>query len=231
MSIIKRRAPKTPGSPESRDVVTVKYKKQTCYFDAKEINFDRPGVIDACLVRGEFYEQRFLEYIAGLNIRGTYLDVGACDGTHSVFFAMCCPADHVYAFEPRDGHRKRIERTLELNDLTGKVTLSPWALSDESGEVTVQLDRREHTLKTERLDHLVRGPVALIKIDVEGMEPKVLAGATEILDQFHPRVFAEAHTDEEFEQILARLRPYGYTATGRVFNASPTYEFAAPSSP
>jgi hypothetical protein len=97
-------------------------------------------------------------------------------------------------------------------------------------EVTVRLDRREHTLATERLDRIVPGPVALIKIDVEGMEPQVLAGATDLLSRYRPRVFAEAHTDQDFERVLAQLRPHGYVATGRVFNASPTYEFVVPPS-
>jgi FkbM family methyltransferase len=208
-------------------MLTVNFNGQTCYFDSEGVNFDRPGVIDACLIRGEFYEQRFLQYIASLEIRGTYIDVGACVGTHSAFFAMHCPADHVYAFEPRAGQRARLERMLELNDLLDKVTVSSSALSDAVGEVTVRLDGREHTLSTQRLDRLVDGPVALIKVDVEGMEPQVLAGAANALRRFRPRVFAEAHTDEEFNRVRESLRPYGYRPTGRVFNASPTHEFVA----
>lgn len=208
-------------------MLTVNFNGQTCYFDSEGVDFDRPGVIDACLIRGEFYEQRFLRYIASLKIRGDYVDVGACVGTHSAFFAMCCPADHVYAFEPRAGHRARLERTLELNDLHDKVTVFSSALADAAGEVTVRLDGREHTLPTDRLDHLVRGPIALIKVDVEGMEPQVLAGATNALRRYRPRVFVEAHTDADFDHVRECLRSCGYRPTGRVFNASPTYEFVA----
>jgi FkbM family methyltransferase len=212
-------------------MLTVKFEDQVCYFDSAGTNFDNPGVIDACLIRGIFYEQEFLKYIASLEIRGVYVDVGACVGTHSVFFAMCCPADHVYAFEPRAGHRARIERTLQLNNLLGKVTVSQWALSDTGGKVSMTLDGRDHKLATERLDNLIHGPVAVIKIDVEGMESKVLAGATNLLRRHRPRVFAEAHTSEDYERIRECLRPLGYKATGRVFNVSPTYEFVVPSSP
>jgi FkbM family methyltransferase len=208
-------------------MLTVNFKGQTCYFDSDGIDFDRPGIIDACLIRGEFYEQRFLRYIASLGIRGAYVDVGACIGTHSTFFAMCCPADHVYAFEPRASQRARLERTLELNELRAKVTVFASAVSDSAGEVTVRLDGREHTLPTERLDRLVHGPVALIKVDVEGMEPQVLAGATELLRRYRPRVFAEAHEEDDIKRVQECLRPYGYRPTGRVFNASPTYEFVA----
>lgn len=208
-------------------MITVDFKGRSCHFDTAGVNLDSPGAIYAPLLRGEFYEQRFLSYIASLRIRGTYLDVGACFGTHSVFFAMVCQADHVFAFEPRAGHRARLERTLKLNDLCDKVTVSPWALSDAKGKVTVELDGRVQTLHTERLDRLVDRPVALIKIDVEGMESQVLAGATDLLRKYRPRIFAEAHTDDELKRVHECLAPFGYKATGRVFNASPTYEFSA----
>jgi hypothetical protein len=210
------------------DLITVKFNGHACHFDTEGINLEKPGAIYAPLTRGKFYEQDFLSYIASLKIRGTYVDVGACFGTHSVFFAMICQADHVFAFEPRESQRARLERTLKLNNLLDKVTVSPWALAETKGQTTVELDGREQTLHTDRLDHLLNQPIALIKIDVEGMEPQVLAGATDLLRRYQPRIFAEAHTDEEFERVYDCLRPFGYTATGRVFNASPTYEFIVP---
>jgi FkbM family methyltransferase len=212
-------------------MITVKYRGQACHFDTEGVDLDAPGGIYGRLMRGEFYEQPLLSHIASLKVRGTYVDVGACVGTHSVFFALCCPSDRVFAFEPRSSHRALFERTLELNDLHDKVTVSPLALSDAKGQVTVELDGRTQKLNTERLDSLVQGPVALMKIDVEGMEPRVLAGATELLRKHRPRIFAEAHTDESVERVLEHLRPFGYVATGRVFNASPTYEFVVPPSP
>jgi hypothetical protein len=79
-----------------------------------------------------------------------------------------------------------------------------------------------------RLDDVVRGPVAVIKLDVEGMESAVLRGAGRILSRHRPVVFAEANTEAEGESVAQVLAPYGYRATGRVFNSSPTYEYAAP---
>jgi FkbM family methyltransferase len=79
-----------------------------------------------------------------------------------------------------------------------------------------------------RLDDLIRGPVAVIKLDVEGMEAAVLRGAARILSRYRPVVFAESHTEAEGELVAEVLAPYGYLPTGRVFNATPTYEYAAP---
>lgn len=36
---------------------------------------------------GDFYEIVLLEYIKGLKIEGTYIDIGANIGNHAIFFA------------------------------------------------------------------------------------------------------------------------------------------------
>ncbi|GAB2753880.1 FkbM family methyltransferase [Streptomyces bullii] len=210
-------------------MIEIKYAGKICRFDDEGVDPECPGTMYGPLLRGKFYEHAFLDYIASLQIPGTYLDVGACIGTHTVFFALCCPSDRVYAFEPRSVAMQRLRRNLELNGLESRVETSQWALSDTEGTVDVRLDRVNHTLHTRRLDTLVKGPVAVIKLDIEGMEAQALAGAREILRNYRPRVFAEAHTEEEMAGILSVLEPHGYQATGRVFNASPTYEFMVPS--
>jgi hypothetical protein len=75
-------------------MLTVKFNGQTCCFDSEGVDFDRPGIIDACLIRGEFYEQRFLRYIASLEIRGAYVDVGAFE------MAVVFNASPTYEFVP-----------------------------------------------------------------------------------------------------------------------------------
>jgi hypothetical protein len=76
------------------------------------------------------------------------------------------------------------------------------------------------------MDNVVGGKVTLIKIDVEGMEREVLAGATDVLRRHYPVVFAEAWTEDAKNRLSEMLKPLGYAWTGRVFNSTPTYEFA-----
>ncbi|MFE9773413.1 FkbM family methyltransferase [Streptomyces sp. NPDC005931] len=209
-------------------MIEIKYAGTICRFDDEGVDPECPGTMYGPMLRGKFYEHAFLDYIASLQIPGTYLDVGACIGTHTIFFALCCPSDRVYAFEPRPGAMTRLQRNVHLNGLEDRVETSLWALSDREGTVDVRLDRVNHTLHTRRLDTLVNDRVAVIKLDVEGMEAQALAGAQDILHRYRPRVFAEAHSEEEKGRILSVLEPHGYQATGRVFNASPTYEFVAP---
>ena len=191
----------------------------------------RPHIY-APLLQGRFYEHKFLHYIATLGIKGNYVDVGANIGTHTLFFATMCNSDHVYSFEPREAFLRKLDTNVELNDVQSKVTTSIFALSDADGEVTVNLDGGDHVLVTRRMDYLITEPVAVLKIDVEGMEPAVLAGAHRILSEDAPVIFAEANTDEEFDTLTATLAAEHYVSSGRVFNASPTYEFVpAPSHP
>ena len=60
------------------------------------------------------------------------------------------------------------------------------------------------------------------------MEAAVLRGASRILSRHRPVVYAEAHDAAAVAEITQALAPHGYRHTGRVFNASPTYEFVAP---
>jgi hypothetical protein len=72
----------------------------------------------------------------------------------------------------------------------------------------------------------------VIKLDVEGMEPQVLAGARRILDHDRPEVFAEAFTAVEREALERALRPYGYRNAGKVSGTGqPVFRFTAPHRP
>jgi FkbM family methyltransferase len=206
-------------------MITVEYAGKATHFDDSGVNLERPGSIVAPLLRGKFYEARFLEYIRSLRIRGVYVDAGACWGTHTLFFAMHCPARHVHAFEPRPLVHDRLRRNIALNGVGDRVTAYAWALGERTGEVTVRLDRVTHRLATRRLDDIVKGPVSLIKIDVEGMEPDVLNGSARILRRWRPVVFAEARDQDALDRLSSCMARHRYTPSGRVFNATPTYEF------
>jgi len=122
-------------------------------------------------------------------------DVGANVGLLTLTCAVSTgPSGQVFAFEPEDGPRTQLEKTLQLNGLkwvkafglavgaqTGQQTfhISPvighsslYALPQEDGlgrDVTVQVTRLDDIIGSEqRLD--------VVKIDVEGAELDVLAG-------------------------------------------------------
>lgn len=196
-----------------------------------ESRFEWPGRSDTPymfrpFLNNEYYEQEMLDHIRSLGLKGVYVDVGACVGTHTVWFARYCRAEHVYAFEPRGWLASVVQHNVDINDLTTRVTVRQLGLADRAGSITVELEGRPEHFQVHRMDRVVKGKATLIKIDVEGMEPQVLAGSGRILRKHHPVVFAEAWTEDARERLTEMLKPFGYSWTGRVFNSTPTYEFA-----
>jgi FkbM family methyltransferase len=195
------------------------------------------------MLEGKVYEEDYLQRIRDLGRAGVYVDVGAHLGTHTVWFAMQCPSTHVHAFEPVARFARAVRTNVELNGLSGQVTVHEVGLAgSRHGEASNHLSR-EHAVgmstdepvafdvlfPTARLDDLVRDRVAVIKLDVEGMEPQVLAGARRILDRDRPEVFAEAFTAVEREALDRALRPYGYRNAGKVSGTGqPVFRFTAP---
>jgi FkbM family methyltransferase len=180
-------------------------------------------------LKNEYYEQGFLDHIRSLRRRGVYIDAGSCLGTHTVWFAVYCRSTQVHAFDPRPKCARWTQMNVDANQVAQKVIVHEVGLSDSTGEATSHLDGVDVTFPVRRLDDIVtRGQIAVIKVDVEGMEVPALKGADRILRKHRPLVFAEAFTEADRAAVEAVLAPYGYRATGRVFNSTPTYEFEAP---
>jgi FkbM family methyltransferase len=220
-------------------MLTVERYNVKLYFD--DDGFAELPYVYGPLTTGRVYEEKFLQHVRSLGLRGEYVDVGAHLGTHTVWFAALCPATHVHAFEPVARFAGMVRRNITANGLERRVTVHQLGLSDRAGRATNRLSREhqvgfmpdadaaDESFDIVRLDKVIgRRPVAVIKLDVEGMEAAALRGAKRILSKWRPVVYAEAHSPDAADEIQQVLAPYGYRPTGQVFNASPTYEFAAP---
>jgi FkbM family methyltransferase len=206
-------------------MIAVRYGGREVLFDDEGVDRTKPPHVYSFLLKNEFYEMTFLDYIHSLGVEGVYVDAGAFIGTHTLFFSIICEAEHVYAFEPRESIAKKLEKNVSLNGCAERVTVRALGLSERAEIVTVTMMDRQFTFETGPLDSLVAAPVSLIKIDVEGMEDRVLRGARRILREDRPIVFAELASKEEYDIVCALMRTMNYEPTGRVFNATPTYEF------
>ncbi|WP_087000778.1 FkbM family methyltransferase [Rhizobium sullae] len=196
-----------------------------------ELPPDIGGRIGRVLLKGRWYEQEMLDYIRGLGLGGVYLDVGANIGNHSVYFACNTKADRVLSFEPTPRARKQLNKFIELNLLYTKIAVVPYACSDAEGEIAVveslAQDAAPVKYECKRIDDVVDVPVSVIKMDIEGAEPYALRGAVRVLKESKPIMFIEAHDDRHMKDIMDIIGPIGYKITGKVWNASPTYEFVA----
>lgn len=95
----------------------------------------------------------------------------------------------------------------ELNNF-GALELIPPINSDQQNVNYVGSE----IIKTVSLDDYMEG-VDLIKIDVEGMEDKVLKGAIGLIEKYSPMFFIEIHKTNSksiFEMFLANNKYYGF---------------------
>ena len=149
-----------------------------------------------------------IDWIAGMGRGEVLVDVGANVGMYTVWAAKTRGL-RVYAFEPEAQNYGLLNRNIVLNGLGGSVKAYCVALSDQAGfselhlsefraggschSLGEQVDFKHQPAKpafsqgciSARLDDLVRDGVVPapqhIKIDVDGFEPKVIAGAAEVL--------------------------------------------------
>ncbi|MDL0434021.1 FkbM family methyltransferase [Marinobacter sp. TBZ242] len=210
----------------------------------KKVNFYLPDRDDhiqkAIRSRKEFYEIEMLSDIDGRVCKGaTIFDIGANIGNHTVFFGMFCDAGKVFSFEPHPKTCALLKDNILLNGLSHVVSCFQIGVGELPGKANISFydDKNigmarlevsgEGEIDVVRLDDVAAEhgvKVSLLKIDVEGMELSVLKGASRILENDSPCVYAEAGTDDEFFSIKKYLAKYGYSPVKR-FNATPTYLF------
>ena len=168
------------------------------------------------------YEQQVLQELAKrLRAGATYWDVGSHVGYMvAVASRLVGPTGRVVAFEPNPENVRRLRRTIELNDLRN-VTVRDVALSDHVGESQFFLN--ESSAMGSLLPGSSRTPVIpvrtstvdeelksipfpdLVKIDVEGSENTVLAGATRLFRDRRPELIVEVLTPERRRDVERRL--------------------------
>jgi FkbM family methyltransferase len=147
-------------------------------------------------------------------------DVGANAGYFSILSRELGAT--VHAFEPNPNVRTLLSRSVSLGD--GGITVVAAACSEESGTMALYLSEPGNTgltslvtpsersvevdvITLDEYAHHKRTRPNLVKIDVEGHEREVLAGASGLLESVKPIVIAEAGSAETIEL----MEGYGYT--------------------
>jgi FkbM family methyltransferase len=156
------------------------------------------------------------------------LDVGANVGVHTIRLAkLAGPDGAVTAIEPDPELARRARGNVQLNEVTN-VRVIQAAAADRAATAllyrpgTADTNRARASLlhhtyltgqtqevPTVTLDELCPDPVALIKIDVEGAEADVVAGAAATIARDHPAIIFEYAPQALGREVSS---PFGWLA-------------------
>lgn len=157
-------------------------------------------------------EMSLLPYLLAGGVHA--LDIGANHGVVALEMARCSGTGHVWAFEPTQAPRQALQRSLGLNKLQQRVTVVPVALADMPGTATFEVHdnselnarvgnagparqhSRSETVQVDTLDQAlatlgVQQDIGFVKLDAEGDELRVLAGAQHFFERHSPVVMFE----------------------------------------
>lgn len=176
-----------------------------------------------------------------------FLDVGAFTGSTAIYFADKVQGagesgGKVYSFEPAPDTFAKLEKNVAalpnvvcvhsgVGDAVGTAFLS-------GAGVSAHLRGQEGTpVPVCTVDSFVGeaglARVDFIKMDIEGLEPRALAGARKTIERFHPRLaiciyhYSE-HLYEIFEQIRSFGKPYRFHIKNSQYTEWGTVLFCAP---
>lgn len=180
---------------------------------------------------GEMDRWEIQEFQRRLVPGSVFLDIGANFGYYSVRLAVSLQKKiEVHAFEPQPVTFQRLSRNIQANGLSDVVHAHQFALSDVAGQAHMA-ERPDNSgasrltdgddgiaVQTVTLDEFA-GQAGLtrvdcIKIDVEGVEPRVLRGGRETIGKYRPAMVIEfwtpglgkaGSTPAELAGVLAEL--------------------------
>ena len=179
-----------------------------------------------------------IKFIRGMNINGkNVIDGGSNIGLYSLYFSRCIGKKGlVYAFEMQpviyqigydnailNNKKNIISYNLALSDKSngtvGFTEIDYWGEQVSSGGIRVELglNGSEHCgrIQTIALDDMDIQNVGLIKLDLEGHEPKALDGMWATIDKWKPYLIIELSPgyllDGKDEETIERIKSHGYS--------------------
>lgn len=155
-------------------------------------------------------EPETIQWINSFNNRGIFWDIGANIGLYSIYTAKKKRGIKIYSFEPSTSNLRTLSRNISINKLQNKIFVIPFALSNsknklfrlkekqfrEGGALNAfgveydfsgkkfSVENSYNTFGTSIDDLIEKKTLEIpnyIKIDVDGIEDLILAGAKKVL--------------------------------------------------
>ncbi len=198
----------------------------------------------------EAFERPLPHYLfrTALAAPGLIIDIGANTGFYSLLAACASAGNRVLACEPVPAILDILERNIRENQLQDRIRVVQFAIGDRNGSADLYIPSQEHGLiETSaslrydfKQDHSGRVPVSvrtldrvlfrpslmfrrvtLIKIDVEGHEAAVIAGAYRTIRRHRPIVFIEILPSADFDALNRFIRQNRYADVRLLPDSSP----------
>lgn len=211
----------------------IEYEGKTIPFFVHENLITRYGrlpdyISDSIETTHHFFEQGMLEYWKEkFGTVGSFVDIGANIGNHSVFARDVLKAKSITCFEPLGASADILTKNLpEATIYRMGLASSPGEMGVEQNLMTIKGQPGVYCanagatelipgkgVKVDTLDNIGLKACDLMKLDVEGMEAEVLKGAVETLKRLRPMIYAEANLMVQFMDMIEVLTPLGYYLT------------------
>ena len=162
---------------------------------------------------GKPYEVEMLEdMLQRTKENDLILDIGTNIGNHTI--CLAANGRKVCGFEANPKMFELAQVNVALNQLQNRVQIHCCGISDKEERANFAAEiptnfgamRLQQTqdggIICHRLDDFnFNEPIAMIKIDIEGMEDKALRGAKNLIEKHRPILYLEAQKFEEFKRI------------------------------
>ena len=206
------------------------------------IYLGRTSHITKRLIVNGHYEPEIFELLStNLPNKGDFIDVGANAGVFSIFLAKNVESTRkVLSVEPHPDMQKLLIKNMNNNNLTDSYILFAGGVSDRPGNFNLNYieGKEEYSSLTELRHEAIKSEVnsamkvkvdvqtidnlcikyklepSFIKIDVEGLECKVLMGSKKAIEKYKPLLIIEVsdHLNENSSsEILNYLDSIGYS--------------------
>jgi FkbM family methyltransferase len=176
------------------------------------------------VLSGRYEPEQTAQFLRWVKPGATVIDVGAHVGYYTLLASVLVgETGSVWAFEPDPTNARFLRHHVDVNRCEN-AHVEELAVSDADGSSrfrfgtgsgTGRLDKDgQIDVRTIRLGQFcaARGIMpAALKIDVEGGEVAVLAGAAEIIAQSRPVIFLSTHSAAAHDKCLSMLRAAGYS--------------------
>jgi hypothetical protein len=166
---------------------------------------------------GEWAEQE-TDILSGAVTDGHYVvELGGEHAAHTLWLARAVgDTGVVHVVEPRRLPFQHLCANIALNQLGNVHTHHAWLGADAGVE---ELD--DEPTRRSTLDSLGLPALHLLKVNLPGALPALLAGATQVLRQHHPLIYARLGGATSAEREVDAVKALGYRAwshTPRLFN-------------